>query len=133
MEVELVKYNRERAPAFRIETSIVKGIDGRYVRKRALCPEAEEHIRSLPKKRDLLYSLKNVRAPEISLDDGTAMMRYIEGESFEAHMIKKISIGDMKGFKEICEGKHDDIPEQAFYMVGTIEEVLEKAKQMASA
>ena len=36
----------------------------------------------------------------------------------------------IKGFKEIIEGKHDDIPEQAFYMVGTIEEVVEAAKKM---
>ena len=36
----------------------------------------------------------------------------------------------IKGFKEILEGKHDDIPEQAFFMVGTIEQVLEKAKKM---
>ena len=31
------------------------------------------------------------------------------------------------GFKEILEGKHDDLPEQAFYMVGTIEQAVEKA------
>jgi len=37
----------------------------------------------------------------------------------------------IKGFKEIIEGKHDDIPEQAFYMVGTIEDVLEKAKKIS--
>jgi F-type H+-transporting ATPase subunit beta len=36
----------------------------------------------------------------------------------------------VRGFKEILEGKHDDIPEQAFFMVGTIDEVLEKAKSM---
>jgi F-type H+-transporting ATPase subunit beta len=36
----------------------------------------------------------------------------------------------VRGFKEILEGKHDDIPEQAFYMVGTIDEVLEKAKKL---
>ncbi|MES2503584.1 MAG: F0F1 ATP synthase subunit beta [Myxococcota bacterium] len=36
----------------------------------------------------------------------------------------------VRGFKEIVEGKHDDIPEQAFYMVGTIEEVIEKAKTL---
>ena len=36
----------------------------------------------------------------------------------------------IKGFKGILEGKYDDIPEQAFYMVGTIEQVLEKAAQM---
>jgi F-type H+-transporting ATPase subunit beta len=38
----------------------------------------------------------------------------------------------VRGFKEICEGVHDEIPEQAFYMVGGIEEVLEKAKEMAA-
>ena len=36
----------------------------------------------------------------------------------------------IRSFKEILEGKHDQIPEQAFYMVGTIDEVLEKAKQL---
>jgi len=34
------------------------------------------------------------------------------------------------GFKEIVEGKYDEIPEQAFYMVGTIEEALEKAEKI---
>ncbi|QJA06106.1 F0F1 ATP synthase subunit beta [Thermosulfurimonas marina] len=38
----------------------------------------------------------------------------------------------IRGFKEILEGKHDDLPEQAFYMVGGIEEAVEKAKQMAA-
>ena len=36
----------------------------------------------------------------------------------------------IKGFKEILEGKHDDLPEQAFYMVGTIEEAVEQAKKI---
>jgi F-type H+-transporting ATPase subunit beta len=38
----------------------------------------------------------------------------------------------VRGFKEIVEGKHDDLPEQAFYMVGTIEEVRQKAEKMAA-
>jgi F-type H+-transporting ATPase subunit beta len=38
----------------------------------------------------------------------------------------------VRGFKEILEGKHDDLPEQAFLMVGTIDEAVEKAKQLAS-
>ena len=38
----------------------------------------------------------------------------------------------IRGFKEICEGKHDDMPEAAFYMVGTIDEAIEKAKKMAA-
>jgi F-type H+-transporting ATPase subunit beta len=36
----------------------------------------------------------------------------------------------VRGFKEVLEGKHDDLPEQAFYMVGTIEEAREKAEQL---
>ncbi len=36
----------------------------------------------------------------------------------------------IRGFKEILEGKHDDLPEQAFYMVGTIDEAIEKAKSL---
>jgi F-type H+-transporting ATPase subunit beta len=37
---------------------------------------------------------------------------------------------NVRGFGEILEGKHDDLPEQAFYMVGTIEEALEKARTL---
>jgi F-type H+-transporting ATPase subunit beta len=37
----------------------------------------------------------------------------------------------IKGFREIIEGKHDDLPEQAFYMVGTIEQAVEKARTLA--
>ena len=36
----------------------------------------------------------------------------------------------VRSFKEIIEGKHDDVPEQAFYMKGTIDEVLEPAEKM---
>ncbi|HEX9988661.1 MAG TPA: F0F1 ATP synthase subunit beta [Chloroflexia bacterium] len=39
----------------------------------------------------------------------------------------------VRGFKEILEGKHDTLPEQAFYMVGTIDDAVAKAKQMQSA
>jgi len=39
----------------------------------------------------------------------------------------------VRAFKEICEGKHDDVPEQAFYMRGGIDEVIEAAKEMAEA
>lgn len=39
----------------------------------------------------------------------------------------------IKGFREILDGKHDDLPEQAFYLVGTIEEAQEKARTMAAA
>jgi len=46
---------------------------------------------------------------------------------------KYVKIEDtVRGFKEIVEGKHDDLPEQAFYMVGTIEDAQEKAKKIAA-
>ena len=45
---------------------------------------------------------------------------------------KFVSVPDtVKAFKEILDGKHDDLPEQAFYMVGGIEEVIEKAKRLS--
>jgi F-type H+-transporting ATPase subunit beta len=37
----------------------------------------------------------------------------------------------IRGFKEILEGKHDNLPEQAFLMVGTIDEAVERAKELA--
>jgi F-type H+-transporting ATPase subunit beta len=47
---------------------------------------------------------------------------------------KYVKIEDtVRGFKEIVEGKHDELPEQAFYMVGTIEDVMGKAEKMAAA
>ncbi|MBC7106405.1 MAG: hypothetical protein H5T97_10725, partial [Firmicutes bacterium] len=36
----------------------------------------------------------------------------------------------IRGFKEILEGKHDELPEEAFYMVGTIDEAVEKGKRL---
>ncbi|MDD2275614.1 MAG: F0F1 ATP synthase subunit beta [Smithellaceae bacterium] len=46
---------------------------------------------------------------------------------------KFVSVADtVRGFKEILEGKHDDLPEQAFYMVGGIEEAIEKAQKLSA-
>ena len=45
---------------------------------------------------------------------------------------KFVTVADtVRGFKEILEGKHDDLPEQAFYMVGGIEEAVEKARRLS--
>jgi F-type H+-transporting ATPase subunit beta len=55
-------------------------------------------------------------------------------EAFTNKPGKYVKIEDtVKAFKEICEGKHDELPEQAFYMKGGIEEVIEDAKTMAEA
>ncbi|HDS09123.1 MAG TPA: F0F1 ATP synthase subunit beta [Firmicutes bacterium] len=53
------------------------------------------------------------------------------GEVFTGRPGKYVSMKDtVKGFKEILEGKHDDLPEQAFFMVGTIEEAVEEANNL---
>jgi F-type H+-transporting ATPase subunit beta len=39
----------------------------------------------------------------------------------------------IRGFKEIIEGQHDELPEQAFYMVGTIEAAVERGRTLAAA
>jgi len=55
-------------------------------------------------------------------------------EQFTGFKGKYVKLADtIRGFKEICDGKHDDIPEQAFYMQGTIEDVLERAEQLKKA
>jgi F-type H+-transporting ATPase subunit beta len=55
-------------------------------------------------------------------------------EQFTGYKGKYVKLADtVRGFREIAEGKHDNVPEQAFYMQGTIEEVLEKAEAMKQA
>jgi F-type H+-transporting ATPase subunit beta len=54
---------------------------------------------------------------------------FFVAEVFTGSPGKYVSVKDtIQGFKEILDGVHDDVPEQAFYMVGSIDEVLEKAK-----
>ena len=56
---------------------------------------------------------------------------FFVAEAFTSLPGKYVPIAEtVRGFKEIIEGKHDDVPETAFLMVGTIDEVLEKAKKV---
>ena len=56
---------------------------------------------------------------------------FFVAEQFSGLKGKYVKLSDtIRGFKEIIEGQHDDLPEQAFYMVGTIEEAVEKAKTL---
>lgn len=56
---------------------------------------------------------------------------FFVGEVFTGIKGKYVSIKDtVRSFKEVLDGKHDDLPEQAFYMVGTIEDAIEKAKKL---
>jgi F-type H+/Na+-transporting ATPase subunit beta len=98
----------------------------------------------LQKYKDLQDIIAILGIDELSEDDkltvarARKIQRFLSQPFFVAQQFtglegKYVKIADtIKGFKEIVEGKHDDIPEQAFYMVGTIEEALEKARTMAA-
>jgi F-type H+-transporting ATPase subunit beta len=56
---------------------------------------------------------------------------FFVAEQFTGMNGKYVEVADtVRGFREILEGKHDELPEQAFYMVGSIEEAIEKAKTL---
>ena len=81
---------------------------------------------------------------ELSEDDKLAVSRarkierffsqpFHVAEAFTGSPGKYVSLKDtIRGFKGIVDGEYDHLPEQAFYMVGTIEDVVEKAKVAAS-
>ena len=58
---------------------------------------------------------------------------FFVAEVFTGSPGKLVDLADtIKGFKGLCEGKYDHLPEAAFYMVGTIEEAVEKGKKLAA-
>ncbi len=75
---------------------------------------------------------------KITVSRARKMQRFLSqpfhvAETFTGLSGEYVKIADtIRAFKEISEGKYDDLPEQAFYMVGTIEQVIEKAKKLAS-
>ena len=116
---------------------------------RALDPNivGEEHYEVTRKVLEILQKYKELQdiiailgMDELSEEDKETVNRarkiqkflsqpFFVAEQFSGIKGKYVKIADtIRGFKEIIEGKHDDIPEQAFYMVGTIDEVVEKAK-----
>jgi F-type H+-transporting ATPase subunit beta len=72
----------------------------------------------------------------LTVDRARKIQRFLSqpfsvAEAFTGMQGKYVPLKDtIRGFKEILEGKHDDLPEAAFYMVGTIEEAVEKAKSL---
>ena len=59
---------------------------------------------------------------------------FFVAEQFTGMKGKYVRVADtIRGFQEIVDGKHDELPEQAFYLVGTIEEAIEKADRLAKA
>jgi F-type H+-transporting ATPase subunit beta len=101
--------------------------------------------RVLQRYKDLQDIIAILGMEELSEDDklivkrARKIQRFLSQPMFVAEQFtsipgKYVSVKEtVRGFKEILEGKHDDLPEQAFLMVGTIDEAVEKAKQLASA
>ena len=98
----------------------------------------------LQKYKDLQDIIAILGIDELSEDDKLTVARarkiqrflsqpFFVAEQFTGREGKYVKISDtIKGFREIVDGKHDDIPEQAFYMVGTIEEALAQAERLAA-
>tara|TARA_B100000579_G_scaffold437715_1_gene468534 strand:+ start:114328 stop:115746 length:1419 start_codon:yes stop_codon:yes gene_type:complete len=96
----------------------------------------------LQRYKDLQDVIAILGIDELSEEDQLAVARarkiqrfltqpFFVGEVFTGIPGKYVPIAEtVKGFLEILEGKHDDLPEQAFYMVGSIEEAVEKGKEM---
>ncbi len=94
----------------------------------------------LQRYKDLQDIIAILGIDELSEDDKLSVSRarkiqkflsqpFFVAEQFTGFQGKYVPIAEtIRGFREIVEGKHDAVPEQAFYMVGTIEEALEKAK-----
>ncbi len=99
----------------------------------------------LQKYKDLQDIIAILGMDELSEDDKLVVARarkiqrflsqpFFVAEQFTGASGKYVAIKDtIDGFKEIAEGKHDDIPEQAFYMVGNISEALEKAEKIRAS
>jgi ATP synthase F1 beta subunit len=99
----------------------------------------------LQRYKDLQDIIAILGIDELSEDDRLTVTRarklqrflsqpFFVAEQFTGIKGKYVPIADtIRGFREIVEGKHDDLPEQAFYLVGTIEEAIEKAASMKAA
>ncbi len=103
---------------------------------------AREVQRILQKYKDLQDIIAILGMDELSDEDKITVNRarriqkflsqpFFVASEFTGIEGKYVKLEDtVRSFKEICEGKYDHLPEQAFYMVGSIEEVVEKAKKM---
>ena len=132
------------------ELGIYPAVDPLDSTSRILAPNVlgEEHYQvarqvqqTLQKYKDLQDIIAILGMDELSDEDKLTVQRarkcqrYLSqpfhvAETFTGIPGKYVKVEDtIRGFKEILEGKHDDLPEQAFYMVGAIEEAVEKASK----
>jgi len=137
-----------------VERGIYPAVDPLASTSRILDPRVvgAEHYAVARQVKQILQRYKDLQdiiailgIDELSEDDKQAVARarkierflsqpFFVAEQFTGTEGKYVPIADtIRGFREIVEGKHDLVPEQAFYMVGGIEEVLERAEKMKSA
>ena len=133
------------------ELGIYPAVDPLDSTSRILDPQVlgEEHYRVARNVQSILQRYKDLQdiiailgMDELSEDDKMVVARarkiqrflsqpFHVAEVFTGSPGKYVKLKDtVRSFKEIVEGKYDDLPEQAFYMVGTIEEVLAKAEKL---
>lgn len=136
------------------EIGIYPAVDPLSSFSRILDPRVvgEEHYQVARKVKEILQRYKDLQdiitilgMEELSEEDKVIVARarklqrflsqpFHVAEEFTGRPGKYVKIEDtVRGFKEIVEGQHDDKPEQAFYMVGGIDEVIEKAKALKAA
>jgi F-type H+/Na+-transporting ATPase subunit beta len=136
------------------ELGIYPAVDPLASTSRILDPRiiGDEHYRVARQVKQVLQRYKDLQdiiailgIDELSEDDKLAVSRarkvqkflsqpFFVAEQFTGTPGKYVTIAEtIRGFKEIVEGKHDGVPEQAFYMVGTIDEVLERAAKAEAA
>jgi len=136
------------------EMGIYPAVDPLSSYSRILDPRVvgEEHYHTARRVKEILQRYKDLQdiitilgMEELSEEDKRIVARarkiqrflsqpFYVAEEFTGRPGKYVKVEDtVRGFKEIVEGKHDDKPEQAFYMVGSIEEVVEKAEALQSA
>jgi F-type H+-transporting ATPase subunit beta len=137
-----------------VELGIYPAVDPLSSSSRILDPRivGDEHYNTAQSVKRILQRYKDLQdiiailgLDELSEEDKLVVSRarkvqrffsqpFFVAEQFTSIPGKYVPIADtIKGFQEIIEGKHDDLPEQAFYMVGTIEEAREKGARMAAA
>ena len=137
-----------------VELGIYPAVDPLASTSRILDPRilGAEHYQTARAVKQVLQRYKDLQdiiailgIDELSEDDKLAvsrarkMQRFLSqpfhvAEQFTGLKGKYVTVKDtIRGFQEIVDGKHDALPEQAFYMVGTIEEAVEKAEKMKAA
>jgi F-type H+-transporting ATPase subunit beta len=134
-----------------VELGIYPAVDPLASTSRILDPlvVGEEHYQTAQAVKQILQRYKDLQdiiailgIDELSDDDKLTVSRarkiqkflsqpFNVAEAFTGRKGKYVKVADtVRGFKEIVDGKHDEIPEQAFYMQGAIEDVLEAAEQL---